>query len=84
VRRHQQLGSKLVEGLDGRLDDGLEHRTAEVEPADHRSDARLTGEPLRVPYNVDDSGVAATREDGEPAIGEPGSRLAPAGAQKRR
>ena len=32
MRRHQQLGLKIVEGRDGRLDDGLEHRTAEVEP----------------------------------------------------
>jgi hypothetical protein len=46
-----------------RLDDRLEHRTAEVEPSDDSGDARLANEPLRMPHHVDDPGVTPAGED---------------------
>ncbi len=46
VRWHQQLGFQVVEGGHRGIDDRLEHRAAEVEPADHRSDSRLARDPF--------------------------------------
>src|SRR6185437_16971999 len=71
VRRHQQRGLEFSERCDGRLDDRLEHRPAEMEAADDGSDARLTSQKLRVSHDVDDPGVAAPGENYEPAVGEP-------------
>src|SRR4051794_2172403 len=70
MRGHQQLRLEIVEGSDGRLDDGLEHRPAEVESSDHGGDLRLAGEPLRLPHHVDDPGVTTAGEDDQPTTGE--------------
>ena len=60
MRGHQQLGLEVIEGRDCWLDDGLEHRAAEVEPADDGGDGRLPGEHLRVSHDVDDPGVTTS------------------------
>ena len=67
---HQQLGPEIVEGRDRRLDDRLEHRTAQVEPADDGGDVSLAGKPLRVAHDVDDPGVTTAGEHDEAATGE--------------
>jgi hypothetical protein len=62
VRRHEIVRREIGEGVAGRLDQGLESRTVEMEAADDRVEALATGELLHVAERVDDTGVAATRE----------------------
>ena len=70
VRRHEQAGRELVEGSHCRLDDGLEHRPAEVEPTDDGG-VCSSPEPLHVSDDVDDARVASAGEHDETVVGEP-------------
>src|SRR4029079_7920187 len=67
MRGHEQVGLEVIEGFDRRLDDRLELRAAEMEPADDGSDRSLPGEQLRVPDYVDDPGVTASGQHHEAA-----------------
>ncbi len=65
VRRHHHRGCLVRERRDGRRDD---RAVPEVEPAQDGVHAVHAGEPLGVPDDVDDPGVAAAGEHDEPAV----------------
>src|SRR5580692_4751868 len=65
---HEQRRSEAGERVDGRPDDRLEHRPAEVKPADDRRDALLAGQLLRVADRVHDARVTAATQDDEPLV----------------
>jgi hypothetical protein len=65
VHGDEHVGGEPLERVDGIADDGLEQRAVEVEPSHDGVDVVDAGEPLRVPADVDDAGVAASRDHDE-------------------
>ena len=67
VPGHDETEFHRRQRFDGGSDDGLEGRAAEMQASQEGGDVADSGEALRVPRDVDGSGVAATGEDHQPA-----------------
>ena len=74
VGRDGHLGCELSERADAVGDDRLEQRPGQVEPADDRVQRADAGQALGVVADVDDPGVPAAGQDGQPAPGGVGDQ----------
>jgi len=68
VGREDAANTGGYEGVDGRLDDGLEDAAGKVEASEEAGDSVLAGEPLRVAEHVYGPGVGAAGENDETLV----------------
>ena len=66
VRGHQQIGCDGGEGGNGRLDDGLERRSGEMEAAEQRIQVLDTREPQRMSGDVHRTGMPTSGHHDKP------------------